>query len=260
MLTRTLDNIIIESNKNTDLDISFDVCGNCYLNQNGSNEYYQININNKDEIYFEHFIIEGNNAKIRMNKLINVNSHNNSNTNDLNNNKETDNKNCDNENSNNDDYDTDDEDEDEDDDNNVDEDADEDVDNDSDNDENFENRDEYEKKIKMKQKLFPEENDYKIEQITKTKKKFSFASLSQNSNIKMHKKDVCDTLSLYSTIVYDRKNLDKFSVVFTSNAEDYVLYRLNVYGDGRLIFRPIGNINKHYAVSMQDNKPILFKI
>lgn len=286
MLTRLSDGQTIQDQE---LDIHLDTCGNVYLQVknimiNQSNEdsnlyptststslLYQININNKDEIYFEegdykiiddeednnedskkrnkkykkkqmlrqfsNVLIPKNNCKKKKVKTNDSDNDNDNDDNDDNNSNEEDEEENDEEeklelgegNSDNEDY------------------------------ENYDCDYDYENNLKKEiNKIFPETKKYKILPNHKYKLKtdeFSFAKMT--CDIEVNKRMNGTELALYDTLVYDSKG----SVIFKSSADDYVLYRLNIYHDGRLVFRPIGGQNKHYAVYLDNNNiPKLIKI
>jgi len=293
MLTRLNDGQTIQDKE---LNIHVDTCGNVYLQLRGenmisqsnedSNPYlysesqsfplYQININNKDEIYFEdgnYEIIndEDNEDDIESDKdskkkrkkhkkkqmlrqfsnvLVPKNSRkkkvrtNNDNDDNNNDDDDDDNNSCE-ENS---------------DEENSDKDVNEDnEDNDNEDYENYDCDYDYENNLKKENnKIFPEMKKYKILPNHKYKLKtdeFSFAKMT--NDIEINKRMNGTELALYDTLIYNSKG----SVIFKSSADDYVLYRLNIYHDGRLVFRPIGGTNKHYAVYLDnDLVPKLIRI
>lgn len=78
-----------------------------------------------------------------------------------------------------------------------------------------------------------------------------------NDNINVNEREFGDTKALYDTIVYDQN----FTVCFKTCADSYILYRLNIYYDGRIIMRPICGIDKHYRVYLnQQGELYLVKI
>lgn len=244
MLTRTLDNQVIYNHPETVVTVSFDICGNCYLSTQNSYSLYQINIDNKDEIYLEQEVYNSSGmTKLVPNKIIQIEKGKDKIVNNNENEEEKEEE--------------DEEQEQEQEQEDMEESEEDYSEEDSDKEEMEMNAKELAKKNKLIRKLFPEQIKYRIESSDnnkKSKKKFSFASTK--NKIKIHKKDTCETLALYESLVYD----ESFSVIFTSTADNYVLYRLNVYHDGRLVFRPIGGVNKHYAVTLKDGVPSLFRI
>jgi hypothetical protein len=256
MLTRSLDNTVLFDNALTNVTVSFDVCGNCYLSVLGSKDFYQINIDNKDEIYLEQEIYNSTGStKLETNRLIQTEDGKDKMLDDgfIGTSTTIESDEEDNYESDNEEYSEDEESEEE---NNCnDEENDEDDDEDDYVEDEEEKKERY-KKEKLMQSLFPEQSKYRIENKlgNKSKRKFTFASTK--SKIKIHKKGMCNTLALYESIMYD----ESLSVIFKSSADNYILYRLNIYNDGRLVFRPIGGMNKHYAVTIKDDVPSLFRI
>jgi len=251
MLSRTSDGKTI-----TDIQINvcLDTYGNTYLQVdqdnnnkiNDKNLMYQINIDNKDEIYFEEGLyqeIEDNEIdehklkkknKKRKRQFSNVLIQNKKNK-DKDNEDSDDNSEADSEEDNSDND-----------------------ENEGDEDENYDCDYDYENNLaKHIKKLFPENCNYKILPNHKYKEKINeFVFATMENSISVKKRDGGLELALYDCIIYD----NNFNVIFTSSADEYILYRLNIYNDGRLVFRPIGGENKHYAVYVNDNKPELIRI
>jgi len=222
MLTRSIDNQVTDKQ----IILNFDICGNAYLKVN-ENNIYQINIDNKDEIYLEkgrYDILDT--IKLSIEKL--------------NQNVESD-----------------------------DEEFFDGIENISDdeeyNDSYIKAKREEEKEMLIESddedeetqtvKLFPEDEKYEKQKST-NKKKFTFASYTSEC-IDVNVRKYGDIKALYDTIVYD----EKCNIIFKTFADDFIMYRLNIYYDGRLVFRPIGGTNLHYAVSFDSNNEIiLFRI
>ena len=84
--------------------------------------------------------------------------------------------------------------------------------------------------------------------------KFVFWSSEFTDQIKIYYRKNGDITALYDTYIY---NVDNKLIFKSNSSDDSAIYRIRIYPDGHIYFRPIGHQEKKYNLKVIDNEIIL---